>query len=284
MKITSIASIFALAAATQAAPTMHTVTRTAEPKVVTVFQKADAGIDLSFLSSLLAGGHNWPFNHHHSSTAGSNDEPASETELGPEESEESSAQTSAADEEGSSEIASSEPTGSSPTEESSLAETDSSSDASETSAEPSSGSESDSGSGSTVDDWVTQMVCAINKVRSSHGASPLGISAELNSIAQKHSEYQNSINQMTHDDPSGGVGERLAALGISWMSAAENVAAGMATPEQAQKALEASPGHLANMVDTSVTFVGVGRKNNYYTQDFYGNGSGTRASNIPQCN
>ncbi|KAJ2823345.1 hypothetical protein IWW50_003819 [Coemansia erecta] len=273
MKVTAIASVFALAAVTQAAPTLHTVTKYVEPATVTVYQVADAGVASS--SARFFGGHHfsWPFKPHHTHGAPSAAE------------ESSSADEATAD----GDVSSDEATADQDVSSDNLSTADESDvtepEASASDAESSSASDSDSGSGSGSgsSSWVTEMVCAINKVRASHGASPLGISEELNSIAQKHSDYQNSINQMTHDDPSGGVGERLAALGVSWMSAAENVAAGMTSAEQAQKALEASPGHLENMVDPSMTFVGVGRTSNYYTQDFYGNGSGTRASNIPQC-
>ncbi|KAJ2503250.1 hypothetical protein GGH96_000502 [Coemansia sp. RSA 1972] len=275
MKVAGIASILALAVATQAAPALHVVTKYAEPTTVTVYQNADGSI-YSSPPSFFGGSrphHSRPSRPRPTSDSSSAEESTSE--------ESSSDDSSFADESTLDEVESSAP---SATEELSTAEEK---DITESVSEPepsTTDSESSSGSGSITGGWITEMVCAINKVRASHGASPLGISDELNSIAQKHSDYQNSINQMTHDDPAGGVGARLTALGVSWMSAAENVAAGMTTSGQAQQALEESPGHLANMVNPSMTFVGVGRTNNYYTQNFYGNGASTRAINIPQCN
>ncbi|KAJ2909320.1 hypothetical protein GGI21_002003 [Coemansia aciculifera] len=133
-------------------------------------------------------------------------------------------------------------------------------------------------------DWITTMACRINVVRAARGLQPLGLSSDLDTIAQKHSDYQNSINTMTHSDPAGGVGDRLNAMSISWSSAAENVAAGMQTAEQAQQALENSPGHLANMVNPDLIYFGAGQTNGYYTQDFYGVSGNTRALNIPKCN
>ncbi|KAJ1741826.1 hypothetical protein LPJ78_003408 [Coemansia sp. RSA 989] len=271
MKLTSIASALALAAVAQAAPAAHVATSQAEsePLTITIYGKHDKlNFDSSFLSYLSEHFHLPNWSHHASSSISS--EPTAPLE--------SSSPTNSA----LSSEASSDPQESASESESISEETDE-----ETSIEdPASETETEtpSGSGSASSDWIVQMVCAVNKVRAAHGASPLGISDELNQIAQKHSEYQDSIKQMTHDDPAGGVGARLTAMGVQWMSAAENVAAGMSTPEEAQKAWEASPGHLANMVDTSMTFVGVGRSSNYYTQEFFGNGSGTRPSNIPQCN
>ncbi|KAJ2795637.1 hypothetical protein H4S07_006431 [Coemansia furcata] len=89
---------------------------------------------------------------------------------------------------------------------------------------------------------------------------------------------------MTHSDPAGGVGDRLTANGISWSTAAENVAAGMQTAAEAQDAWEHSPGHLANMVNPSLTYVGVGQVNSYYTQMFYGVSGSAPAMNVPKCN
>ncbi|KAJ2448519.1 hypothetical protein EV183_005393 [Coemansia sp. RSA 2336] len=267
MKLAGIASALALAAVAQAAPAAHVAATQAEsaPLTITIYEKdGKPQFDPSFLSYLSEHFHlpNWS---HHTSSAISSEPTAPLESSSPTESAHSS-ETSSAPHTSASESESEETD-----EETSIEES-----ASET--------ETPSGSGSASSDWIVQMVCAVNKVRAAHGASPLGISDELNQIAQKHSEYQDSINQMTHDDPAGGVGARLTAMGVQWMSAAENVAAGMSTPEEAQKAWEASSGHLANMVDTSMTFIGVGRSSNYYTQEFFGNGSGTRASNIPQCN
>ncbi|KAJ2606974.1 hypothetical protein EV177_005807 [Coemansia sp. RSA 1804] len=161
-------------------------------------------------------------------------------------------------------------------------ETPSSTASSSASASEESSSSSSDGAGAS--DWVTQMVCRVNVVRSQNGAQPLGISSELNKLSQGQSDYQNSINQMTHSNPAGGLGDRLSAIGVSWASAAENVAAGMQTPEEAQDAWEKSSGHFENMVNPSMAYFGAARTNNYYTQEFYGVSGGARAQDIPQCN
>ncbi|KAJ1914265.1 hypothetical protein GGI13_001288 [Coemansia sp. RSA 455] len=134
------------------------------------------------------------------------------------------------------------------------------------------------------DNWITAMVCRVNAIRVARGAQPLGLSSEADAVAQQHSEYQNSIKQMTHSNPAGGVGARLAAKGVSWSTAAENVAAGMRTPEQAQEVLENSSGHLANMLNPSLTYMGAGSSNGYFTQIFYGESGNARALTVPKCN
>ncbi|KAJ2853368.1 hypothetical protein J3B02_003174 [Coemansia erecta] len=139
-------------------------------------------------------------------------------------------------------------------------------------------------SGSQVGDWMTTMICRINAVRTAHGVQPLGISSVLNDLALEQSQYQNSIQQMTHSNPEGGLGTRLSNRSVSWSAAAENVAAGMQSAEQAQQALENSSGHLANMVSTNMAYVGVGRINGYYTQEFYALPNNGRPDTVPNCN
>ncbi|KAJ1944397.1 hypothetical protein GGF37_002210 [Kickxella alabastrina] len=139
-------------------------------------------------------------------------------------------------------------------------------------------------SGNSDPDWITTMVCRINYVRTQRGLQPLGLSPEAISVSQKHSDYQYSTQQMTHNDPEGGIGDRLRNAGISWDNAAENVAAGMETPEQAQQTLENSSGHLANMVSPNMAYFGAGRAGNYYTQSFYSLPGDGRPANVPACN
>ncbi|KAJ2756566.1 hypothetical protein IWQ56_006327, partial [Coemansia nantahalensis] len=132
-------------------------------------------------------------------------------------------------------------------------------------------------------DWVTQMLCQVNQVRAQNGVRPLALSPALIQAAQQQSDYQNSIGQMTHDNPAGGLGSRLSALGVSWTTAAENVAAGMSTPNDAQNAWVKSPGHFMNMISASMGYFGAARANNYFTQCFYGNGTPPNATEIPAC-
>ncbi|KAI8324933.1 SCP-domain-containing protein [Martensiomyces pterosporus] len=138
------------------------------------------------------------------------------------------------------------------------------------------------GTGNT-DGWVMTMLCRVNAVRAAHGVHPLGLSSELDSIAQKHSSYMSSISDMTHADPDGSLGTRLTRDGIAWSGAAENIAAGMKTPEDAQRALENSPSHLANMVSPNMAYFGAGAANGYYTQNFYALPGNARPNSVPAC-
>ncbi|KAJ2709064.1 hypothetical protein H4R19_004441 [Coemansia spiralis] len=132
-------------------------------------------------------------------------------------------------------------------------------------------------------DWMKAMLCQVNKVRAQRGAKPLGLSHALIKTAQEQSDYQNSIGQMTHNNPAGGVGARLKAQGVSWQNTAENVAAGMKTPEQAQEAWENSSGHMKNMVNPVLTHFGAAINSKYFTQNYMSNGSPAAAADIPSC-
>ncbi|KAJ2372748.1 hypothetical protein GGI05_007584, partial [Coemansia sp. RSA 2603] len=79
-------------------------------------------------------------------------------------------------------------------------------------------------SSSSSDDWMTDMLNRLNAVRAAAGKSAVSLDSNLNAIAQSHSQYQSSINDMTHSDPSGTLGTRLNARRVSWQGAAENIA------------------------------------------------------------
>ncbi|KAJ1966002.1 hypothetical protein GGI12_000376 [Dipsacomyces acuminosporus] len=132
--------------------------------------------------------------------------------------------------------------------------------------------------------WIVDMLCRVNAVRAAHGVQPLGLSPELSSIAQKHSNYMDSVDSMTHADTQGSLGTRLSREGTAWSGAAENIASGMGSPQQAQKALEDSPSHLANMISANMAYFGAGASNGFYTQNFYALPGNTRPNNVPSCN
>ncbi|KAJ1733358.1 hypothetical protein LPJ61_001607 [Coemansia biformis] len=260
MKLAGVASLLALVAATSAAPAVTTVTVYADPVTVTVYENGGQVQDIrppSFPSL--------PFFSRHPIFRPQPESPA-----------DSPAATAAA---------TSAPKPSDPPATS--APKPSNPPAAPAPSAPASVPTSvaaDAGNAGGSGDWVRQMLCRVNKVRDARGAPPLGISTALINTSQGQSNYQNSIGQMTHSNPAGGLGDRLTALGVDWRSAAENVAAGMSSPDAAQEAWENSAGHLANMVDSSMAYFGAARTNNYWTQNFYGAGSPPSAKEIPVCN
>ncbi|KAJ1944526.1 hypothetical protein EC988_005965, partial [Linderina pennispora] len=70
--------------------------------------------------------------------------------------------------------------------------------------------------------WHEEMLRQVNAVRAENGRPPLKIDERLNDMAQRHSNYQNSVRQMTHDDSAGSLGDRCSQSGIDWNGVAEN--------------------------------------------------------------
>ncbi|KAJ2059535.1 hypothetical protein GGI17_004356 [Coemansia sp. S146] len=120
------------------------------------------------------------------------------------------------------------------------------------------------------DSWQSEMLSQVNAVRARVGKAALTLSSQLNSVAQAHSQYMSSTRDMTHSNPGGSLGTRVAAAGLKWMGAAENIAWNQETVSQVMDAWTKSPGHYANMIG-DYTSVGFGEANLYWTQDFVKN-------------
>ncbi|KAJ1808928.1 hypothetical protein LPJ75_004486 [Coemansia sp. RSA 2598] len=116
-------------------------------------------------------------------------------------------------------------------------------------------------------DWRADMLSRLNAVRAAAGKAAVSLDASLNNIAQSHSQYQSSVNQMTHSDPAGSLGTRLNARSIAWRGSAENIAWNQRNVASVMDAWTKSPGHYANMVG-DYSRVGFGESNLYWTQDF----------------
>ncbi|KAJ1933596.1 hypothetical protein FBU59_005977, partial [Linderina macrospora] len=115
--------------------------------------------------------------------------------------------------------------------------------------------------------WQNEMLKQVNAVRAKNGRAPLKIDQRMNSMAQKHSDYQNSIKQMTHDDSAGSLGQRCTAVGVNWSGVAENVAWNYPDVTAVMNGWITSKGHFDNLVG-DYTIVGFGYTNGYATQTF----------------
>ncbi|KAJ2858439.1 hypothetical protein J3B02_000189 [Coemansia erecta] len=108
------------------------------------------------------------------------------------------------------------------------------------------------------DDWREQMLYILNDIRKKANKPAIERSPRADKMAQDHSNYQASINQMTHDDINGSLGQRATKAGILWSGVAENIAFGSQTVEKTMEMWTNSPLHYANMVG-NYTQVGFGR-------------------------
>jgi len=103
---------------------------------------------------------------------------------------------------------------------------------------------------------------AVNRVRVQHGLRALVSDPSLLRVARAHSEDMVRRRYFDHVDPDGRrPADRVSAAGISWSKVSENLAMNSGTEDPVARAVEGwmdSPGHRANILDSTVTHTGVG--------------------------
>lgn len=130
-----------------------------------------------------------------------------------------------------------------------------------------------SGNYSTFQNKVVQLV---NKERAANGLKALTVNDQLNKTATLKSEDMAKLNYFDHTSPTyGSPFDMMKKYGITYRSAGENIAEGQTTPEQVMQGWMNSPGHRANILNSSFTQIGVGiaknAQNQYiWTQQFIG--------------
>lgn len=122
---------------------------------------------------------------------------------------------------------------------------------------------------------VDEVVAETNEYREANGMGALQAKAELNALAQKHSEAMASGRTAFGHDGFEQRHKQATSTIKSMLSFAENVAYGAETATQVVENWKKSAGHRKNMLGKSYRFIGVGvaRSKNgqlYYTQLFGG--------------
>jgi uncharacterized protein YkwD len=108
----------------------------------------------------------------------------------------------------------------------------------------------------------------INAERAKEGLSPLSKQSQLTTAARNHSEDMACNDFFSHTSPTtGSPFDRLAAIGYSYSSAAENIAAGYGSPAAVVSGWMSSSGHRANILG-SYTQIGIGYA--YWSGSSYG--------------
>jgi uncharacterized protein YkwD len=111
------------------------------------------------------------------------------------------------------------------------------------------------------------VLCLINRVRAEHGLQPLTINAKLEEAAEGHCSELVADDYFAHVSPSGETPvDRIKATGYIPNSTVgyvigENLAWGtytLSTPQAIVEAWVASPGHLANILESRYTETGIG--------------------------
>ena len=97
----------------------------------------------------------------------------------------------------------------------------------------------------------------VNQVRQGLGLSPLTLNTTLVNAA--HTRSMEIVEQASHTRPDGrSCFTAWDDVGVSYISAGENIAAGQQTPEEVMEDWINSPGHYANIIDENFTELAVG--------------------------
>jgi uncharacterized protein YkwD len=128
---------------------------------------------------------------------------------------------------------------------------------------------SDTGVGSAANGEISRFVELMNQHRVEVGCPALAWNADVAAVAQAHSEDMVARDFFSHTNPDGeSPFDRLTNAGIGFSAAAENIAAGYASPESVLDAWLASAGHRANIENCALTEHGVGLHDTHWTHLF----------------
>lgn len=106
---------------------------------------------------------------------------------------------------------------------------------------------------------VERVLKHVNQHRAMNGATPLAMNARLSDAAQKHSEDMARRDFVDHRSPDGrALQDRVASVGYPWRAIAENLAAGMSSPESTVQFWMTSPSHRDNMLSRDYLEAGIG--------------------------
>ena len=125
----------------------------------------------------------------------------------------------------------------------------------------------------TVLNYENEVIRLVNEIRVKNGLNSLTVNWELSRVARYKSQDMKDNNYFSHTSPVyGSPFAMIKNFGISYKSAAENIAKGQSTPQAVVNAWMNSSGHRANILNASYIKIGVGyvASGNYWTQMFIG--------------
>lgn len=119
--------------------------------------------------------------------------------------------------------------------------------------------------------YESEVIRLVNEIRVKNGLNKLTEDWELSRVARYKSQDMKDNNYFSHTSPVyGSPFQMMKNFGISYRSAAENIAKGQRTPQAVVNSWMNSSGHRANILNASYTHIGVGyvADGNYWTQMF----------------
>ena len=125
----------------------------------------------------------------------------------------------------------------------------------------------------TVVKYENEVIRLVNEIRVKNGLNALQADWELSRVARYKSQDMKDNNYFSHTSPVyGSPFTMIKNFGISYKSAAENIAKGQKTPQAVVNGWMNSSGHRANILNATYKKIGVGYvpSGNYWTQMFIG--------------
>lgn len=119
--------------------------------------------------------------------------------------------------------------------------------------------------------YEEEVVRLVNEIRRQNGLHELKSDWELSRVARYKSEDMRKNKYFSHTSPTyGSPFQMMKSFGITYRSAAENIAKGYPTPKAVVDGWMNSSGHRANILNASFTHIGVGyvKDGNIWTQMF----------------
>jgi uncharacterized protein YkwD len=115
-----------------------------------------------------------------------------------------------------------------------------------------------------------QVVNLVNDERSTAGCKPLAEEPHLTKAAQDYSDDMSARNFFSHTNPEGVTFDQRIKNAGNPKPGAENIAKGQTSAAQVMTSWMNSEGHRANILNCSLTKIGVGftKAGNYWVQDF----------------
>lgn len=129
---------------------------------------------------------------------------------------------------------------------------------------------------SAYSDFQNQVVQLVDQQRAANGLGTLSVDSALTKTATLKSQDMAKLGYFDHTSPTyGSPFDMMKQFGITYRTAGENIAMGQTTPQQVMNDWMNSPGHRANILNSSFTKIGVGIARNsagryYWTQQFIG--------------
>ena len=106
---------------------------------------------------------------------------------------------------------------------------------------------------------IDRLLKQVNAQRALNGERALTLNRRLTEAAQKHAEDMVKRDYVDHRSPDGrALQDRVVTVGYPWWVIAENLAAGVSSPESTVQSWMTSPGHRDNILNREYLEAGVG--------------------------